>query len=258
MTSPRLQVLLGDLDFESETQAPMGGINPNSPQFDLIGKQFHQLLVDHAKFTPKKDILDLGCGTGRLSKQLHDWMKPEGSYTGLEINKRFCDYCVKNYKGRYDLLDAQHDEYNPGGVIQANEITLPYDDCSFDVVVAVALFNHFRLDWAVRYLEEISRILKHKGILFATAILINPISVESTKLRKTHPFKFEKREDQEWFDFDERPLFNVALSENVLRRTMMKHGLMIKEPIRYGEWCGSKAAITGHDVILARKGGWGP
>ncbi len=121
MTTPKLEVLLGDLDFESDSLAPMGGINPSSPQFDLIGKQFHQLLVDHAKFTPKKDILDLGCGTGRLAKQLHKWMKPEGSYTGCDNNNRFHSYCETNYQGQFDLIDVQHDEYNPNGAIPADK-----------------------------------------------------------------------------------------------------------------------------------------
>lgn len=261
MTAPKLECLLGELDFESDSLAPMGGINPDSPQFDIIGQQFHQLLVDHAKLTPKKDVLDLGCGTGRLAKRLHTWMKPEGSYTGFEINKRFHKYCDEHYTNdetTFDFRDVYHDEFNPDGKILPEEVKLPYEDNSFDVVAAIALFNHFKLDWAVRYMEEISRILKNKGILFATAILINPLSVESTKLRESHPFIFETREDQQWFDFSDRPLFNTALSENVLRRTLMQHNMMIKEPVRYGEWCGSKAAITGHDVILARKGGWGP
>jgi SAM-dependent methyltransferase len=255
MTSPKIKVLLGDLNFKDST-TPMGGINPHSPQFDLIGKQFHQLLVDHTGFNPQKSILDIGCGTGRLTKQLHKWMKPGGRYSGFEINNRFFDYCKNNYQGDFYFLDIFHDEYNCNGTIQADNVTLPFKDKSFDVVVAIALFNHLRLNWATHYLEEIARILKHQGTLFATAILINPISLQSVKLRKSHPFIFETREDLQWFDFSDRPLFNVALSENVLRRVMMKNGLMVKEPIRYGEWCGSKAAITGHDVILARKGGW--
>jgi hypothetical protein len=87
-------------------------------------------------------------------------------------------------------------------------------------------------------------------------ILLNQQSMEFINERTAQPYLFPLRTKESWHDFAQRPLFNVAHPEEAVRRVFIKSGLMIKEPIRYGEWCGGRSALTGPDVIIARKGGW--
>jgi SAM-dependent methyltransferase len=252
---PKLSRLLGQLRPDPGLKSPLGGINPYHEAFDQIGQQFKQLLTGYANLTTNSKILDIGCGTGRLAKQLIGWM-PKNNYHGIEINKDYHNYCKRTYKSEFSLLDINHAEFNPSGKIQPEDFKLDFPDSSFTHCCMIAVLNHFKIEWFEQYAAEISRILVHKGIFFATAILINSSSDEATKRRNKPPFLFDHREENQWWDFYQRPLFNTAISEHLVRRSLVKHGLMIKEPIRYGEWCGSQMAITGHDVIIASKGGW--
>jgi len=254
LTSPRRTELLGNIKIDPAVVSPLGGLNPFNPFYDKIGQQFHRLLVEHVGLLPTHRVLDLGCGTGRLAKPLQDFLQPK-RYAGLDVNPTFIDYCRETYPSlQFDLCDVRHDEYNSDGEIDPVKFEFPYENRSFDVVIAIALFNHFYIEWAFQYMRQIARVLKPRGAFFGTFLLLNSISIPAIEAREKHPFKFPHRTPGSWHDFETRPLFNVALPEQGLRRVFIKSGLMIKEPIRYGEWCKSAIALTGHDVIIARKG----
>jgi len=249
---------LGELEFHENDNRPLGGLNPYSPSFDIIGKQYLKLLIDHANLTPSSKILDIGCGTGRLAKQLEPFLN-SGSYIGFDNNVKYLEYCKNNYssKLKFDHIDIQHDEFNPNGVIDATSIELPYQNKKFDIVVVLGVFNHFQYKWAAQYIRQASRILKPKGIFFGTFILLNQLSMAAIETNQTSkPFKFGYKSEDAWYENQDRKLLNVALPEQALRRVFIRSSLMIKEPIRYGQWCNSKLALTGHDIVIARKGGW--
>lgn len=255
ISKPQLQCLLGEITFNATDTAPLGGINPYSEHFDKIGQQFLRFLIDHGKLRPQSAILEIGCGTGRLAKQLINYLDG-GKYCGFDVQPQWIEYCKASYNRKnfdFKTIDIYHDEYNPKGTIDPNTVVLPYKDRSFDTICAIAVFNHFRTSWTTRYLEEIARILRPNGTLLCTAIILNNSSMRAIELRKMHPFKFDMRSIDGWYDYSERQLFNTAIPETILRRTLLQNKLMVNEPIRYGEWCGSPTAITGHDVIIANK-----
>lgn len=252
--SPVLSCKLGDIRFSPESTKPLGGINPYCKQFDLIGQQFKDILISHANYTPRSRILDIGCGTGRLAKQLRS-----SNYIGLDNNRHFVKYCTDTYSAtKFIHHDIEHDEYNPDGAIRVSESKLPFRDKTFDLVVCFGLFNHFYIEWILHYIKDISRILTPRGILAFTAILLNDNSKDLICNGKTQrPFQFDFRKELSWHEFQERPLLNVAVDEVAVRRALLKNNLIIKEPIRYGEWCQGKNPLSGHDIIIARKNGWG-
>ncbi|MDB4490028.1 class I SAM-dependent methyltransferase [bacterium] len=255
---PRNKEPLGDLSFGPDKKQPLGGINPYSHHFDDIGDHFKNLLIEHARLNPNSNILDVGCGTGRLAKSLHDYLE-NGSYYGIDANKRYIDYCRSNYLNsnfHFDHLNVQNDEYNKDATIAAYDSRFPFKDATFDLSVAIALFNHLDIKSILRYIAELSRVLKPKGILFFTALILNPQSVEVINQRDKPPFKFSYRTDNSWHEYQSRPLINVAVPEAGIRRQLINCKMMIKEPIRFGEWSESKLALTGHDVVTAIKGQW--
>jgi len=255
---PRNSRLLGEIRIDPEVKRPLGGINPYSPYFDTIGNSFLKLFIEHARLNKKRRVLDVGCGTGRLAKQFHKFLE-HGSYEGFDVNNHFIDYCKDTYKGKrfnFQKCDVRHDEYNPTGIIDPSDFTFPYEDRSFDLAYSVAVFNHFETKWVFRYMAEMTRVLKPNGILFCTFLILNPMSMVAIENKEKHPFKFDHKTPDSWHEYTNRPLFNVAIPEAGLRRHLLKCKLMTKEPIRYGEWCGSPVAITGHDVVTAIKGQW--
>ena len=43
----------------------------------------------------------------------------------------------------------------------------------------------------------------------------------------------------------------VAFDENFIRQCYAARGLEIHEPVRYGNWCGRKEALSYQDILLA-------
>jgi len=246
-----------DITISPLEKRPLGGLNPYNEHFGHIGNHFCKLLTEHAGLNVNSKILDVGCGTGRLAKPISRLLDG-GEYVGVDVNNEYIEYCIENHLGtgvRFDHLDVRHDEYNPTGIIDPSDVRLPLPDNYFDITVAIALFNHMETRWVFRYISEMTRVLKPKGILFATFLILNS---RSTQLIEKDPkaMPFEHRTPDSWHRHKDRRLINVAIPESGLRQHMIKCGLMVKEPIRYGEWCGSPLAITGHDVVVAIKGQW--
>ena len=254
--SPRR--LLHEIRVDPGVTAPLGGLNPYSPHYARIGKQFHRLLIEQTGLHRGSRLLDVGCGTGRLAHPLQDFL--EGDYHGFDVHPHFIDYCQQTYTKKnfhFKHVDILHDEYNPTGKLDPATFEFPYPSRSFDVVAAVAIFNHFHTRWVFQYVREIARVLKPKGTFLGTILLLNQQSMEFINRRQKPPYQFSHRTPESWHDFQDRPLFNVVHPEEGIRRVFIKSNLMLREPIRYGEWCESKIALAGPDVLVARKGGWG-
>lgn len=251
---------LGDLRFSAEETRPLGGLNPYSHHYQEIGERYLQHIKREARLAPHHRVLEIGCGTGRLAKPLIAYLS-SGRYVGFDVNNYFVDYCrqtLSTPNAEFQRHDIQHDEFNSAGTIDPAEFRFPFEDEQFDLICALAVFNHFRLDWVLNYLDESARTLKPRGIFFATFILLNGFSIPRIIDRTEHPFCFEKQTETEWFEFADRPLWNVALPELPLRKACMANGLTIKEPLKIGAWCGGLQAMDGHDTVVAIKGVWGP
>ena len=104
-------------------------------------------VADAAGIQPGQRVLDVACGTGVLTREIHQRVGPSGSVTGLDLNP--------------DML-AVASNLTPGIDWQKGDAqSLPYPDGSFDAVVchfALMFFND-----RVKALSEMLRVVKPGG-----------------------------------------------------------------------------------------------
>ena len=100
-------------------------------------------------------VLDVGCGTGILTRQIAQRLSAEDAYAvGLDAAPKMIDVARRHAKSlphlRFDV-----------GVAEA----LAYGDASFDCAVSTFFFHHIDADLKRRSLAELLRVLKPGGTL---------------------------------------------------------------------------------------------
>jgi SAM-dependent methyltransferase len=224
-------------------------------KFGETGEEFFRYFVELCALRPDENVLDVGCGTGRMARPLTTYLEG-GSYDGLEIVASSVRWCRRAYRRhpafRFHHADLYNKEYNPAGRLAASEYRFPFADSSFDFVFLTSVFTHMLSKEVGNYLSEIARVLRPGGRCLVTYFLLNQ---ESRKLigegASIHDFRhelpgcFAKRSDV--------PEAAVAYDEDVVREAFGRRGLLIAEPIRYGWWCGRERSLSKQDIVIASK-----
>lgn len=100
-----------------------------------------------------RDLLDFGCGCGRLPLALQQRWR-DLNVAGCDVDERAIRWCQANLAGRY--------------VINGALPPTPFADDSFDVIWCGSVFTHLDEDRQDRWLVELRRILRPGGILLAS------------------------------------------------------------------------------------------
>ena len=98
-----------------------------------------------------KNLLDAGCGFGRLEPFLIDGGAVE-EITGIDISQKQLD-CAKEYLKEYQKSDKIK-------FIKASVKNLPFKDSSFDCVLSVECLTHMHLPsvrYAIKHMERVTR-----------------------------------------------------------------------------------------------------
>jgi SAM-dependent methyltransferase len=96
------------------------------------------------------DVLDFGCGCGRMSRWLLE--HPALDITGIDVDAPMIEWCAAHL---------------PGGRFEVNDGLPPtkYADDSFDLVVNHSVFTHLDDTYQDQWLQELSRITRPDGVL---------------------------------------------------------------------------------------------
>jgi SAM-dependent methyltransferase len=133
-------------------------------------------LLDLAGLKPDSRVLDVGCGTGRVARPLVGFLDG-GSYAGFDVDREAIGWCRRAYRrhgnAHFVRADLFHARFHPGGAHSAAEYRFPYDDASFDLVVATSVFPHLLEQEAAHYLAESARVLAPGGHLLATFFVLD-------------------------------------------------------------------------------------
>jgi SAM-dependent methyltransferase len=231
--------------------------------FERVGAGWRELLVRHHGLTPTDDVLDIGCGIGRIAVALTPYLR-EGSYEGFDIVPQGIAWCSKQITPRFpsfrfQLADVHNRQYNPSGKVTAEEFTFPYPDDSFDVAVASSVFTHMWPDGIRRYIEETARVLRPGGRLVCDFFLVDEPALKLMAAGRSDfalDHEFTDGSGTTFLGSHPRvPEFNVGLRESTLVEICEASGLRIERPIRYGGWSGRAKTRKGgsHDQVTLTK-----
>jgi len=129
--------------------------------YDTIAQQFAekrsgqwfivQYLVDQY-VQPGQQILDLGCGNGRVADIVNEI---KGNYVGMDVSSDLLAIAKQKHP---------NDNFHVGTMLKTG-----FEDTVFDVVFLFASFHHIpSLRLRIETLEEISRITKPGGLIIMT------------------------------------------------------------------------------------------
>jgi SAM-dependent methyltransferase len=244
---------LGEVLPPQKLQDWVGGGGP--AMYKAIGNEFLGYLVDLCGLQPGDAVLDVGCGSGRMALPLSGYLNPEGRYAGFDVSREAVAWCTENISGShpnfdFTVVDIQNGEYNPEGRYKSSDFRFPYPDESFDVVLLASVFTHMLPPDVKQYLYEIARVLKPGGRCLITFFLLNEESSALIKEGKGF-LKFEHETPGYRMTNANVPEAAIAYPEAFVRYLYGECGLELREPLRYGTWCGRTNGMSGQDVVIA-------
>jgi ubiquinone/menaquinone biosynthesis C-methylase UbiE len=101
------------------------------------------------------NILDWGCGPGRIIRHLPAIMGGNCAYYGTDYNAKSIAWCSKNLPG----INFNNNSLEP---------VLPYADNFFDIIYGISIFTHLSEEMHYGWYSELHRILKPHGIFLFT------------------------------------------------------------------------------------------
>jgi ubiquinone/menaquinone biosynthesis C-methylase UbiE len=123
----------------------------------LLGKQaeYDKHIVSLLKLSASNRVLDLGCGTGVLTRMIADRLSVDAGGQAIGI-----DAAAKMVKV------ARRKRSTPNCIFEVMAAeSLSYEDDSFDAVVSSLFFHHVQLDLKGKALSEAFRVLRPGGRL---------------------------------------------------------------------------------------------
>jgi SAM-dependent methyltransferase len=222
--------------------------------FHAVGQEF-RISAILAGLRPDHDVLDVGCGSGRLALALTDYLT--GGYAGFDVSREAIEWCrahiTPDYPNfRFDHADVHHALYQPDGSEPAETYTFPYPDASFDFVVAASVFTHLAPDVTSRYMAEIARVLRPGGRCLMTFFLETADSRAAIEAGTVQiPFPFDRgthrilREDE--------PDWAVCHPIDAVRALLRRTGLNQVGDVRFGKWADPESQHSLQDLVVVER-----
>ena len=143
--------------------------NIRHQQFGMFLKRRLNMFLKKLKRNSK--ILDLGCGNGEKANYI---FRQNFQVVGVDSSKEAIDYAKKNFPEikfyKRDVLSTK------------------FKAKSFDAIVSIAVFHCFLEKERRRYVKEINRILKSRGLLFQLVLSSEDETKRSYKEIETKTF----------------------------------------------------------------------
>ena len=147
----------------------------------------------------KPVALDIGCNSGRYAMGLKD---KEFEAVGIDTAIIPLKYASERVDGKF---------------IRGSATNLPFKKESFDLVICIELLHHFEDEVLERVFEEISDIIKPKGIfIFDVKNKLNPVIWYRYKNENSVEFTLKARTNREMAKHIENHGFEVIKKKGIL------------------------------------------
>lgn len=173
MQAERLNIALESLAAGQVPVPPQEEIFVGDGDYLKIAGEFLRYFVEVGGLKPGDTVLDLGSGIGRMASGLSQYLSADyGRYIGFDPVQSGVEWCRAAYSEfenfRFEWADLYNELYRPDGRILATDYRFPCEDASVDFAFATSIFTHLYEPEIGAYLDELRRVLKPGGRLFAT------------------------------------------------------------------------------------------
>ncbi len=225
--------------------------------YEAIGNEFFNYFLNLGDLKPNHQILDVGCGSGRLALPLTNYLSEEGRYYGFDIIKSEIDWAQERISKRFQNFKFQHVDvnnnlYHKDAEIQAQNYKFPYNDESFDFIYLNSVFTHMLPQDIKNYIGEIKRVLKPDGKCLITFFLLNEESKKQIKSGKSL-INFQYEVDGILTNNKDIAEDAIALEEEMVKNYFEQNDMEINEPIHYGSWSNRNKYLSFQDIVIVSK-----
>lgn len=125
-----------------------------------MGARFRRKILQLAQLRSGEHVLDVGCGTGVLTRLAAEEVGSEGEVTGIDASVEMIQVAERNTVKVHSKAHFQL------GVVES----LPFEDECFDIVLSSMMLHHLPPELKVTGLREIFRVLKLGGRLMVVDV----------------------------------------------------------------------------------------
>lgn len=153
--------------------------SPNTDHFLGNMQLFAQEILVRCHGTRRSHIVDVGSGCGRLSLPFSRFLGSAGRYVGIEVWEQANDWCRAHMQDvvadvSFITQAARNNYYFEPDNGMDNDFRMEQlASDSFDVGVALSIFNHLKKKDVLAYISELSRVLKPGAAAYITGFVID-------------------------------------------------------------------------------------
>lgn len=150
-----------------------------SAYFDGGKESAHDLYKNLSRYKSDQEmnILDWGCGPGRVIRHMPDYFGDNCNFYGTDYNEKSIRWCTENI---------------PNVNFYQNKLSPPlnYEESHFNIIYGISIFTHLSEEMHYAWIKELYRMLDRDGILLITTAG----NAFKSKLAKNEKSRFENGE----------------------------------------------------------------
>jgi SAM-dependent methyltransferase len=244
---------------ETEMNNWVGGSDPK-----LVGIFNDAFLSRMLTIGADSDVLDFGCGIGRVATAVLGRDARPASLVGIDIVPELVDFCRREITPRcpntaFELVAGANDHYDrfidAAIPAQTREGLIAQYGGRFTHAYAISVFTHLDVDHFTEELAFVQALLADRAEFLFTAFTLTPFSRRMIAAKRAEfPFTDNEYRDGGRIFVGDRtdPLSFIAYDRSLIDEFADSAGLVITK-VEYGTWMGGSIGNTLQDLYVCRK-----